>query len=418
MTRAQSTDILVIGAGPAGIAAACAAAQNGRRVTLIDDNANPGGQIWRGHPQKNRQADRWLARLHHTNCQRLFQTTIVGAPAAGFLLAEDPLGPLELRYDRLILATGARERFLPFPGWTSPRIFGAGGLQAMVKSGMPIAGKSVLLAGSGPLLLAVAAALRKQGSRILFIAEQTPRARVGSFARRLLLDSPRLSQAIALKTRLIGVPYRTDCWPTQAIDDGASLRVTLHTPAGPREIECDYLACGYFLVPIIELPALLECPLNTQGVTVDSWLETLTNLFAAGESTGIGGLDKSLLEGEIAGHAAAGNRDAAARLFPARDKAHRFAAALRSAFELRDELKRLPQPDTLVCRCEDVPYGSLTPHRSMRDAKLQTRCGMGPCQGRICGPSCEFFFNWRDTSIRPPIFPTALANLSAAAHSP
>jgi len=415
MIRAQSTDILVIGAGPAGIAAACAASENNRRVTLIDDNPTPGGQIWRGQSAPRSAAGKWLARLHATSCQRLYQTTVIAAPQPGVLLAEDAAGPLELRYDRLILATGARERFLPFPGWTSPCIFGAGGLQAMVKSGMPIAGKSVVIAGSGPLLLAVAATLRKQGAHILFVAEQAPRVRVASFARRLLLDWPRLSQAISLKARLLGVPYRTDCWPTQVIDDGASLRVTLNTPAGPRQIECDYLACGFFLVPNNELPALLQCPLNPQGVTVDEFQQTTSNLYVAGEATGIGGLDKSLVEGQIAGHAAAGNHDSAARLFPARAKSHRFAAALRAAFELRDELRHLPQPDTLVCRCEDIPHAKLASHPSMRDAKLQTRCGMGPCQGRICGPACEFLFNWRDTSVRPPIFPTPLAHLGSAA---
>jgi NADPH-dependent 2,4-dienoyl-CoA reductase/sulfur reductase-like enzyme len=414
MIRAHSTDILVIGAGPAGIAAACAAAESGRRVTVVDDNVDPGGQIWRGAPAGRSPAAAWIARLGRTTARQLHQTTIIAAPGPAVLLAEEPSGLVELRYERLILATGARERFLPFPGWTSPRVMGAGGLQAMVKCGMPIAGKSVVVAGSGPLLLAVAAALRKQGARILFIAEQAPPARVMSFARRLLLDWGKLRQALGLKTQLLGIPYRTGCWPLAVSDHGFALRVQLQTPRGIRELDCDYIACGFFLVPNLELATLLRCQHDATGVTVDEWQQTsVPGVYAAGEAIGVGGLDKSLVEGEVAGYAAADDRPSARRLFSARSRSLRFAVALRATFALREELKHLAGPETLVCRCEDVSFAPLAAHATMRDAKLQTRCGMGPCQGRICGAACEFLFGWRDTSIRPPIFPTSVENLGA-----
>lgn len=415
MPRAESTDILVVGAGPAGIAAATTAAESGAKVILIDDNPSPGGQIWRGRARPRSLAYRWIERLLFTSVRRLFATTILATPQPGTLLAQFTSRAVELSYQKIILATGARERFLPFPGWTSPRVFGAGGLQALVKSGMPIANKSVLVAGAGPLLLAVAAALRKYGARIPLIAEQTPRARLTAFVRHLVFHDPaKLAQGVALRSRLLGVPYRADTWPTRAEDRDSTLHVTLRTPAGPIEIPCDFLACGYFLVPNLELAALLGCRLNADGVTVDDEQRTsLPNVFAVGESTGIGGLEKSIIEGQIAGLIAANRPDAARKLFRARHKSHHFATALRTAFALRDELKQLPSPDTLVCRCEDVPHAQLAAYATSRDAKLQTRCGMGPCQGRICGPACQFLFNWpADPPPRPPLYPTALETLA------
>src|SRR5437899_4299854 len=166
-------DALVIGGGPAGMAAAVHAAENGRRVAIVDDNATLGGQIWRGAAvEENQEAARLSLRLRSANVTQLNGTRIFHQPEAGILLAEGGDGLLELRYANLVLATGARERFLPFPGWTLPNVMGAGGLQAMVKAGLPIRGKRVVVAGTGPLLLAVAAYLRKQGAKILVICEQ------------------------------------------------------------------------------------------------------------------------------------------------------------------------------------------------------------------------------------------------------
>jgi NADPH-dependent 2,4-dienoyl-CoA reductase/sulfur reductase-like enzyme len=406
-------EVLVVGAGPAGLAAACAAAEAGRRVAVVDDNAAAGGQIWRG--AGGRAADpiaaKWLARFRRAGGLRFWGTAVVAAPEPGLLTVDGPHGAIDLRYERMILATGARERFLPFPGWTSPRVMGAGGLQAMVKSGMPIAGKTVVVAGSGPLLLAVAATLRKLGARVPLIAEQAAWGRVAGFGVQLARDAGKLRQAVALKLGLRGVAYRTGCWPMRVEERGSSARVRLNRGG---EVECDYLACGFFLVPDRELPALLGCEAGEVGVSVDAWQRTSRpEIYAAGEVTGTGGLEKSLIEGEIAGLAAAGREEAARRLFGPRERAYRFAGALRRAFELRPELKGLAGEETIVCRCEDVRYGRLRGFENARDAKLQTRCGMGPCQGRVCGAACEFLFGWRDASVRPPILPVAVGHLSS-----
>src|SRR3954471_21408617 len=155
--RMNRYDVVVVGAGPAGLAAARRASACGKRVAIVDDNPAPGGQIWRG------------GKVAIPNAKLICGARVVAAPAPGRLTLE---GHDDLEYSTLVVATGARELFLPFPGWTLPHVAGAGGLQALVKSGMPIAGKRVVVAGSGPLLLAVADYLRKRGAVIPLVAEQ------------------------------------------------------------------------------------------------------------------------------------------------------------------------------------------------------------------------------------------------------
>src|ERR1017187_9459738 len=138
-------DIVIVGAGPAGLAAAKRAAEAGARVALLDDNPHPGGQIWRSDPAQ------WRPLLG--SLDPICGVRVVALPEPGLLTLEKFDGDLRIADRKLILATGARERFLPFPGWTLPNVMGAGGLQALAKSGLSIAGKRVIIAGSGPLLL-------------------------------------------------------------------------------------------------------------------------------------------------------------------------------------------------------------------------------------------------------------------------
>jgi NADPH-dependent 2,4-dienoyl-CoA reductase/sulfur reductase-like enzyme len=178
------------------------------------------------------------------------------------------------------------------------------------------------------------------------------------------------------------------------------------------KIACDYLACGYHLVPNVELAELLGCKVEDGRVIIDDYQQTsVANVYSAGEATGIGGLELSLVEGEIAGLAIAGKHDEARSLFPVRRRQRKFANLLNRTFALRDELKQLPAPETIVCRCEDVTFAQLRAHHSWREAKLQTRCGMGPCQGRVCGGAVEFLFGWRAESVRPPVLPVRIESL-------
>ncbi|MGH7505923.1 MAG: NAD(P)/FAD-dependent oxidoreductase, partial [Longimicrobiales bacterium] len=132
--------------------------------------------------------------------------------------------------------------------------------------------------------------------------------------------------------------------------------------------------------------------------------------FAAGEPTGIGGVESALVQGQIAGVAAAGAAPGRA-LLDARARHRRFAHALEATFALRDELRALPEAGTLVCRCEDVAFARCAAHPSMRAAKLHTRAGMGPCQARVCGPALSFLFGWSVDSVRVPVSPARVSTL-------
>jgi NADPH-dependent 2,4-dienoyl-CoA reductase/sulfur reductase-like enzyme len=396
------------------LAAACAAAENGRRTALVDETPWLGGQIWRGqqaHPAIP-QAARWAERFRRTNATLLDQCTVLGPADGQTLLAEHPTGPRAIQWEKLILATGARELFLPFPGWTLPGNFGPGGLQSLAKHGWPVVGKRIVLAGSGPLLLAVAGGLRAMGATIVSINEQAPLSRVISFGAGLLGWPAKLAQAARLKWTLLGTPFRCGVWPVAA-EGGEQVRaVTLTDGRRQWKEECDFLACGFGLVPNIELPLALGCQLHNGFARVDEWQAAgVAGVYCAGELTGIGGADTALVEGEIAGLAAAGHAQAAPRLFARRAACRRFAGALARTFALREEVARLAGGDTLVCRCEDVSFDRMKSFADWRDAKLQTRCGMGSCQGRVCGAAAKVLFGWGMESVRPPVLPGRVESL-------
>jgi D-hydroxyproline dehydrogenase subunit alpha len=406
------TEILIIGGGAAGLAAALAASE--KKVLLVDDNPNLGGQIWRAElgKIKSTEAKDLIEKIEQNKVSILNNASVFAQKDERTLLAETPNGTVELQFEKLILATGARERFLPFPNWTLPNIFGAGGLQALVKSGLPIANKRVVVSGTGPLLLAVGEYLKAKGAKVLLIAEQTSTRKLFKFGFGLLSQPKKISQAIGLRAKLLGVPYLTDSFVVSATGDGNLKSVSLWQNGKIRQIECDFLACGFHLVPNIELPSMLGCKIENGYVAVDEFQQTsVKNVFCVGEPTGIGGVEVSLIEGKIAGLAAVEKIEESCKLFKQRLRLQQFADSLNDCFSLRDDLKELPDATTIVCRCEDVTFEKLTNQNSWREAKLQTRCGMGSCQGRICGSATEFLFGWKHESVRPPIMPVKLENL-------
>ena len=405
-------EIVVVGGGPAGIAAATCAAESGKRVAIVDDNFSVGGQIWRGTDRSSASARDWKARLTAAKVELLHGARVFDQPEPGTLRAEQNTGAVDIGFQKLILATGARERFLPFPGWTLPNVVGAGGLQALVKSGLSVEGKRIVIAGSGPLLVAVAAYLRKHGATIAAVCEQASLSRLLPFASALISDKSKLWQTLQYSSRLIGTPFHTNCWPVSAQGKNKVESVTLRRGARTWTIECDYLACGFHLVPNTELAEFLNCRIEHGQVTVDEFQATTASaIYCAGESTGIGGVELSLIEGQIAGYACAEEFDRACSIFSQRRKLRRFAQKLENAFALQPQLRQLPQNTTIVCRCEDIAYQQLVPYASWRAAKLHTRCGMGPCQGRICGAATEFLFDWNAHSTRPPVFPARVSDL-------
>jgi len=421
-THCAHFDVLVIGAGPAGLAAAHSAAASGLQIGIVDDNPLAGGQIWRGGPQHSgdvRAARLWSALRRAPNVQFLLQTRVLYPCGPNALRVETPDSSATLRYERLVLATGARERLLPFPGWTLAGVTGAGGLQALVKGGWPVAGKRVLVAGSGPLLLAVAATLQERGANVVAIVEQAPLPRLARFALALLATPTKLKQALQLRSRLKDIPYFSNAYVSAAQGDTRLQRAEVVRGGKRTLLDCDVLACGYGLMPNLELASALGCATGNGAVGVDRWQQTSQPaIFCAGEGTGIGGVDLALAEGSIAGHAAAGALAQAAQHSAERAHWQAFAARLAKAFVLRPELRRLCDEQTIVCRCEDVSHGELLQHRSWRSAKLHTRCGMGPCQGRICGGATAILYGWSQDSVRLPLSPARISSIVDGASQP
>ena len=412
-TSPEHCDLLIVGAGPAGMAAALAAAPAGAAITLIDDNPAPGGQIWRDGPGAHlpRAAlQRREALARHRNVRLLSGTRIVAAPHPKQLLLEDADRGWHLSYHKLIVCTGARELLLPFPGWTLPGVTGAGGLQALIKGGLPVRGERIVVAGSGPLLLAVAAAAQAAGAQVLRVAEQASAGAVAAFAASLARWPGKAMQALTL----LHPGYRLSSHVVSASGQGRVESVRLQQGSRTLDIACDRLACGFGLIPNTQLAEALGCALNAQhGIAVDPWQATsLPDHYAAGECTGFGGSERALVQGAIAGHAATGQLDQARRLWPQRQRWEAFAAALHTRFALHPGLKQLAEPDTLVCRCEDVSHEQLCGFDSWTAAKLHSRCGMGACQGRVCGGATQFLFGWPQPAPRMPISPARIATLT------
>jgi D-hydroxyproline dehydrogenase subunit alpha len=195
-------------------------------------------------------------------------------------------------------------------------------------------------------------------------------------------------------------------------------RVTVTDGRTTTTLDCDVLCVGHGLVPSTELARVAGCTVSAGAVVVDDRQETtVPGVFCAGEPTGIGGSDLSLVEGEIAGLCAADHDSEATRLHAARAALRRAAVAMERTFAPRAELRGVCTRDTIMCRCEDVPLGAIDGAWSARQAKLYTRAGMGPCQGRVCGAALEFHFGWEPDTVRPPIEPVLLSTLLADAAS-
>lgn len=377
-------DVAVIGAGPAGLAAAARAAESGQRVVVLDANARPGGQYWRHRkdsPPPERRYRELVAGLPNIDYRPNSQ---VWFAEPGFVLHTQSGA---VRAERLILATGAHDRVVPFPGWTLPGVTTAGGAQAMLKGNGVLVGRRIVVAGTGPFLLPVAAALARAGATVagVFEANNPLRLRIPPGK---LAEAARYAATFARHR----VPYHARHTVVATHGAGEVEAVTVKGPRGSREIECDALAVGYGFTPAIELATLLGCAtiVDTDTnlvVAVDEHQETsVRGVYAAGEITGIGGADLSIVEGEIAGLARS-----TPELARRRARLARFAEALKKAFPIPRQWPDALRPDTIICRCEEVPYErvrySVTElgATTARTVKSLSRTGMGWCQGRMCG---------------------------------
>lgn len=449
--RAERAQVAVVGAGPAGMAAAVAARSCGAQVLLLDDNPDVGGQVWRR--VRGGAAGEWRERVKQSGAEIRGGVTVFDAARIGGrvrLRCESAAGARVIDAERVVLATGARELFLPFPGWTLPGVYGVGGLQALVKNGLDVRGKRIVVGGTGPLLLAVAAYLSERGAKVELIAEQAERSQMLGFAGAMMRQPGKLLQGAKLRASIIDVEYRFGAWIGEARGDDRVRRVVMNDG---RVIEVDAIACGYGLVGNTQLAQVLgagiwhqasgiggrkegtrHLALGTRGegseevkrstdlrtgpwhggVVVDDVMRTsVDGVLCAGEPLGIGGVETSLVEGMMAGYTAAGREELARGLIPRRRRERAFAAAMERAFALREDVLRLARPETIVCRCEDVTMARIAACDHWRGAKLLTRCGMGPCQGRVCGAAVEAMVGWAVRDVRPPVFPVSMNALAA-----
>jgi NADPH-dependent 2,4-dienoyl-CoA reductase/sulfur reductase-like enzyme len=302
-------------------------------------------------------------------------------------------GGISVSGAQLVLATGAYDRSLPFPGWDLPGVVTAGAAQALLKGQGVAIGKRVVVAGSGPFLLPVAAALARAGVKVPAVLE-------AASPRGYLRGLPPVGKIVEAGGYLVklaghGIPYRTRRTVIAAHGTHRVSAVTVSGPRGERVIECDALAVGYGFTPQIELAVAAGCETELDGdgslvVSVqDGQGTSVPGVYAAGELTGVGGAQLALVEGRLAGLAAAGQPLPPA-LLRRRAALRRFAAVLARVHRMPEWAQRC-EGQTTLCRCEGVTVGAV--HRAVhelgvvdgRGAKLMTRAGMGWCQGRVCG---------------------------------
>lgn len=419
-------DLLVVGAGPAGLAAATTAAQLGINTLLLDEQLAPGGQIYRSiteTPVKNRAIlgeDYW----HGASLVEPFkQSGALYQPGAtvwaianhtapdaaeGFEVGYSVAGQARMLHAKhILLATGAQERPFPIPGWTLPGVMTAGAAQILLKSAGMVAGQRTVLAGCGPLLYLVAWQYLNAGIAVDAILDTTPKGRLTKALPHAwgFLRSPYLAKGLKLLREVKSrVRIIKEVSALEAIGDG-KLEKVRYTAAGQTEtLSVDQLLLHQGVIPNINLAqaAGVEQRWNKLLLcwepVVDAWCNTnVERLSVAGDGGGIAGALAAEQSGRIAAYEIAmqlgtivrGQRDAQSSSARAQlERAVRGREFFDTLYQAPDPL-RMPVGDTVVCRCEEITASQVRETVKLgcpgpNQMKSFLRCGMGPCQGRFC----------------------------------
>ena len=419
------TDVAVVGAGPAGLAATVAAAESGARVALVDEYPRPGGQFYKQLPSQYAVADRaqldhdytkgdsLIGQAGHPNVELLTDTLVWGAFEPGVLDVVRGDIPQKLKAGAIVVATGAYDRPIAFPGWDLPGVMTAGAAQTLVKNQQVLPGRSILLIGSGPFLLSVAKMLISGGASVFAVLEATKPSAWARHALRVWGHWARLKEGYdylqAIRRAKVPMSFGWVIVRAEGAEEVeravvARCDADWHPiPGTDRTLQVDTICIGYGFVPAVQLTRLLGCE-HAYRPRAGGWVPThddamqtsVPGVYVAGEVAGIGGAYAAMAEGRLAGLAAARqvgrSVDPAALEAARKERAHyrAFGDLINELFEVRPGIYDLMTDDVTVCRCEEVTAGDV---RAMLEdwtanvnvVKAVTRTGMGPCQGRICG---------------------------------
>lgn len=483
----KACDIAVIGGGPAGMAAAQTAASNGASVVLIDDAITLGGHFYkelpghfrsiakRQHQNRNRELRRREQALTESGAEVLLGTSVWGifdenggtlngdnsTVETNFELQLDhaPNGIKSVKAHSLILTPGVYDRPLPFPGWELPGVLTPGAVQMQIEKQGMLPGQRVLVAGSGPLQLIVAASLARHGADVVAVLDTS--SALEGFPE--VLDVlgglwSRLGEAVGSLSVLARhrIPflfrhavYRALGTPESGVEGVIIGRVDRQgkpIPGTQRELQVDTICVAYGFIPSIAMTLHLACEhyydsdLQAFLPQHDEHLQTsVAGIFVAGDVTGAGGKPLADLQGQLAAISALERLNIITieqatnerrRLARATNREKRFARWLWRRYRVRPGLLELVDDDTWLCRCEAVRVGSFRESlknggRDLFGVKLRTRLGMGQCQGRYCVPNAALLIAAHQgkpvaqldlPSIRPPIVPVRLKDIDFAEH--
>jgi NADPH-dependent 2,4-dienoyl-CoA reductase/sulfur reductase-like enzyme len=459
--RTERVDLAIVGAGPAGLSAALEAKAAGAEVLVIDENDEPGGQIFRQPPRSFRIEDRARLGRDFERGRRLLDAvaaagirvenkTSVWNVAPGHLACCSGETSWEVKSDAIVIAAGAYDRPVPLPGWTLPGVFTSGGVQTLLKSQRILAGRRVLLTGTGPLNLVLANQLAEAGAAVVAVLELADPG-VTELMPMLLGPWPLLSDGIGYLMRLVrrGIPLMRgwtliEARGTDQVTSAVIGKVDRDwrlIKGTERTLDVDTICLGYGLVPSTELSRLIGCN-HRYDPGLGGWIPehdlyretSIAKVFVAGDGSGVAGSLVAIEEGRVAGLRAAmrlGKISEAAfseKAAPSLQRLRRlgrFRAILDGLSAPRPGLFERMTDDTLICRCEEVSLGDCRQAVkegavSLMELKPGLRAGMGMCQARICGPTLVEVLagltgqapeTVTPFSQRPPVKPIPLAAL-------